>query len=128
AQSFGYGSTEQRAAYTAMIRVTGDAKQAEEDLKTAMDASAKTGAPLVDSAKAIADARRGNIQGLQQLGLLSVREVELLNQVTDSGDRAALALKTIEKHTKGAASESEGLNKRVLESTEHFDAMTVAVG
>lgn len=126
--SLGYGTADQRAAYTAMIRITGDAKQAEDDLKKAMDVSARTGAPLVDSAKAIADARRGNIQGLQQLNLLSVREADLLGQVTDAGDRAALAIATIEKHTKGAASESEGLNKRISESTEHFDSMKVAIG
>lgn len=126
--SLGYGTSEQRAAYTAMIRITGDAKQAEGDLRKAMDVSAKTGASLTDSAKAIADARRGNIQGLQQLNLLSAREAELLGKVSDSGERATLALKTIEKHTKGAAEETDGLNERVKKSTNNFNEMKVAVG
>lgn len=128
AEAFGFSIQEQRTALTTLAHASGDMVQAEFDLQRAMNVSRATNASLTDSAKALSEARKGNVSGLHDLYLISAQQLRQLNEIEDQNHRASTAIRMVDDATKDAAKEAEGAARGFNKLKVAQEEMTVAAG
>jgi len=115
-----------RPAYQKLVTTTGDWRQSQDLLKTALDLSALSGDDVVSTASALSKAYAGNTKGLQKYGLgLSKTQLaamsfdEILKQVNKvAGGQAVVAADSyagaLDKLTVAAANAKETIGKGLV--------------
>lgn len=112
-QQTAFSIMEQEQALGTIARKTGDAQVANDNLSLAMDLAAATGRDLSDVSKDLAEALTGDINALEQLGVLTEEDTDRLREMEDATDRSAGAMEILAGKVRGASDEIDPQVKSV---------------
>jgi hypothetical protein len=109
---------EQERALETLARKTGDAQLANKNLDLAMDLAAATGRDLSDVSKDLAEALTGDINALEEMGVLTEEDTDRLRELEDATERSAGAIEILTGKVRGASGEIDPQVKSVKQMRE----------
>ena len=125
----GYGSiVEQREALRNLFEETKNVATAERDLALANDIASQEAISVTQASEAIAKARRGETEELKRFTGVSKTASQQLGQITDDGQRAAVAIDMLTDAYSGAAEANAGLEERMTAFSEQAVQVETAIG
>jgi hypothetical protein len=101
----GFSVENQEQVMTRLATKTSDVEESTRLLQDAMDTSVATGEDFVDVSKDIAEAATGDINALEELGILTEAQTDRLREIDDAGRRASEALELLRQKVGGASEE-----------------------
>lgn len=124
----GVGYNEQIDALSQLVDQTGNAQTANEDLALAVDIAAQEHRELKDIVELLRKARNGEVDELKNLDGINQDVAQSLAQISDSGERAEVAISRLREAYAGAAEENQGLENRLAALEQGSVRLTAALG
>jgi hypothetical protein len=118
----------QQEALTRLATKTGDLEQSQVVLKDAMDLAAASGEDLTDVAKDLGEAATGDINALEELGILTEADTDRLREMEDATRRASGAFDILRQKVGGASDEIDPQVKQLRQMKSGYRELNSAAG
>lgn len=125
---FGVSTAEMAAALDQLVRTTGDYDQSMQDVSLALDIAAGSGWDFQRAAEAVVRVRRGEVDVLKDLGVLTKDQTDALNSMTNETDRTRTAIVELHKAFGGDAIGTKGVQSALDETIVKLGETEEALG